>query len=335
MALGPRYLSEDEHTKPPFGTMHKGKANRTHLHYIRYLVPLCGTISLIGYFGPWVHHHVAGLAITGLDLGEFVKFLPGVRTNQLILWRQGFYLPLCALSLILSMAAYRKELAFPFSMRAPILLLAAVAALNLLPPAWSPILLISPEFILQTAAMLLCSTAALHAGPPWVSIEYPANPHHPTTRDAALLLRAYHHSSALNVAMRGVAEGIVDGKRVSKQIEVVPTHTPGLFAVRSALPKGGTWVLVFTTKDGSADATALVTVDANARIVAVDVPSERTNDGWTVPRSVTQQEIEAKLKQAHMALGDASTTPARGDRAIAIAALPLLLLGVYAFRRRA
>jgi hypothetical protein len=185
-----------------------------------------------------------------------------------------------------------------------------------------------------TAALLLATTASLHAGPPWVSIEYPANPHHPTTRDAALLVRAYHHSSALNVAMHGMAEGIVDGKRVSKQLEVVPTHTPGVFAVRSALPKGGTWVLVFTTKDGSADATALVTVDANARIVAVDVPSDRTKDGWMVPRSVTQQDIEAKLKQAHIAFGDATTTPS-GNRAVAIAVVPLLLLSAYAFRRRA
>jgi hypothetical protein len=135
--------------------------------------------------------------------------------------------------------------------------------------------------------------------------------------------------------MRGFAEGIVDGKRVSKQVEVVATHTPGLFAVRSALPKGGTWVLVFTTKDGSTDATALVTVDANARIVAVDVPSDRSKDGWVVPRSVTQQEIESKLKQAHIAFGDTTPTPASGNRAVAIAVLPLLLLSAYAFRRRA
>lgn len=39
-------------------------------------------LLLTGYFGPWIDHEVAGLVVTGLDLGEYVKFLPEVRSGR-------------------------------------------------------------------------------------------------------------------------------------------------------------------------------------------------------------------------------------------------------------
>jgi len=126
----------------------------------RWLIPLGGLLALIGYFGPWVNHRAAGLVVTGLDLGEYVKFLPAVRGGQLMLWREGFYLPLVAVSLTFSMHAFRKPLRYPWPIRALLLALAMVAALNLLPPAWTPALLTTPEFQMQTAALVICLLAA-------------------------------------------------------------------------------------------------------------------------------------------------------------------------------
>ena len=74
----------------------------------------------------------------GLDLGEYVKFLPSVRSGQVQLWREGFYLPLVAVSLAFSLFAYRRELRYPRWLRLLFLAVAIVAALNLLPPAWTP-----------------------------------------------------------------------------------------------------------------------------------------------------------------------------------------------------
>lgn len=123
---------------------------------LRWLVPLAGLATLIGYFGPWIDHAAAGLVITGLDLAEYIKFLPSIRGGALTIWRQGFYLPLVAVSLIASLYAFRRELGYGWPMRMVLLLMAGVAALNMLPPAWTPYLLLTPEFRLQTAVMGFC-----------------------------------------------------------------------------------------------------------------------------------------------------------------------------------
>lgn len=123
----------------------------------------CGVI-LLGYYGPWVPHPAAGLVVTGLDLAEYVKFLPAFSAGELNIVREGFYAPLVAVSITLSLIAFRLPLR-PHWLRWPLRLLvvlpAIVAALNLLPPAWSPPLLRTPEFRLQSMLLLVCVGLAL------------------------------------------------------------------------------------------------------------------------------------------------------------------------------
>jgi hypothetical protein len=138
---------------------------------------------------------VAGLAVLGLDLGEYVKFLPEVRAGARDLWREGFYLPLVAVSLTLSLCTWRAELRWPpargraghagadeglqpprtrragyagTAVRWMLIALqvigAIAAALNLLPPAWTPGRMLTPEFQQQAAALALC-LAAVASGP--------------------------------------------------------------------------------------------------------------------------------------------------------------------------
>lgn len=124
--------------------------------WVRWLLPLATLVSLAGYVGPWVPHAAAGLVVTGLDLAEYVKFLHPIRSGELSVWREGFYLPLVAVSLSLSLNAYRRDLAYAWPLRIFLLGIAAVAALNLLPPAWTPTLLSTPEFRLQTLILVCC-----------------------------------------------------------------------------------------------------------------------------------------------------------------------------------
>ncbi len=124
--------------------------------WLDWLLPMSALLALAGYVGPWVAHPAAGLAITGLDLAEYVKFVPQVRSGEMGLWREVFYLPLVAISLALSLWAYRTELRVPTVVRIGMLILAGVAALNLLPPAWTPGRLSTPEFRLQSGVMLFC-----------------------------------------------------------------------------------------------------------------------------------------------------------------------------------
>lgn len=181
----------------------------------------------------------------------------------------------------------------------------------------------SARILSVVALPLLLLALPASAGPPWIAIELPANPHHASTRNASLLVRAYHHSTSIDVPITGVAQGIVKGQRVSLALQVRPTNQAGVYAVHTPLPKGGTWILALTLSQSKDDtATALVTVDAGGRVVAIDVPSDRTRDGWMVPRRVTDRDIEAALQAAHIAYGDAPGTP-RGQYALA---LPLVLL---------
>ena len=115
-----------------------------------------------------------------------------------------------------------------------------------------------------TPSMLLpiIAAAAFHAapdaavfpddgrfGPPWISVEYPANPHDPSTRNASFLIRTYHHGDAIEPPMRAVAEGLVDGQRRTVKLEVRPTGLRGVFAVHCDLPDQGVWIVAVTLED--------------------------------------------------------------------------------------
>ncbi len=126
---------------------------------VRWLLPSALFLAFAGYVGAWVDHRVAGLVITGLDLGEYVKFLTPVRSGELALWREGFYLPLVAVSLTASLAALRRDLRYALPARAALLALAVVAALNLLPPAWTPQRMMTEEFRQQALALAGCLAA--------------------------------------------------------------------------------------------------------------------------------------------------------------------------------
>jgi hypothetical protein len=116
-------------------------------------------IALVGYFGAWVWHRVAGLVVTGVDLAEYVKFIPAYRGGEIRLVRESFYMPLVAGSLIAGLVASRRVL--PLWLRWVAGLLAIPLALAMLPPAWSPALLMMPEFRLQSVAIALCIAALL------------------------------------------------------------------------------------------------------------------------------------------------------------------------------
>lgn len=45
--------------------------------------PLLYTLILIAYFLPWINHATAGLTLIGLDVSEWVKFLPQMQSGEL------------------------------------------------------------------------------------------------------------------------------------------------------------------------------------------------------------------------------------------------------------
>jgi len=149
---------------------------------------------------------------------------------------------------------------------------------------------------LSLAALLVAGLpAAAVAGPPWISIELPANPWDQTTRGAFLLVHAFHHGLPIQVPVTGVAEGIVNGQRKSVTLTFDPASRPGVYTLRNQWGNSGRWVLVITVSQHQDDvAQAIVEISEAGEVTAVRVPVRADRDGF--PRRVTQAEVEAALR---------------------------------------
>jgi hypothetical protein len=183
---------------------------------------------------------------------------------------------------------------------------------------------------LAAAALVGIATPA-HAGPPWVSVELPANPMDPTTKGAYLLVHTFHHQIVLQQALEGRAEGLVNGKRQTVTLAFNSTSREFVQALRRNWPTEGAWVLVITAggHDGSG-VTALVGIGVDGQVRSVNVPTEVRN-GYTVPRQVTDADVDALLSR--MAAADSPSQPVR-NLALALGGLLVLPAGLLAFRRR-
>lgn len=154
-------------------------------------------------------------------------------------------------------------------------------------------ILVAPEH--GVAVPLNAAAEGSAKGPPWISIEYPANPHDPASRGAFLVVNTFRHGTPTSFPVTGRAEGDVDGQRKSQKLELRATSRPGVYALHRQWPEQGTWVLVLSTHGSPGDgATALVSLARDGSVASVEVPS-REQDGWTVPRAVSDAEIEALL----------------------------------------
>jgi hypothetical protein len=126
-----------------------------HLAWLRLLLPLGWILAAVGYYGPWIDHPTAALTLSGGDMAEFVKFLPGVLAGTLSLMRQLFYLPPLAIVASVAFLVASERLAYPRTVRLVALLLSVPLSLQILPPAWSLDSLATPEFRLQALALIL------------------------------------------------------------------------------------------------------------------------------------------------------------------------------------
>ncbi len=192
--------------------------------------------------------------------------------------------------------------------------------------------------MLVAAAVLLATAPAL-AGPPWISIEYPANGIDRATRGALALVHIYHHETPVGYPVEGMAVGMVDGKRVTLPLSIEPTSRVGVSAIRGEIPQEGTWVLVITAKDGSDRSLASVLValgPGNDEVSLVKVPRMREGN-W--PRPATDQDVDAMLEMAVAVAEAEKSVAARFQvvkivRAVLVGTLVLLPVGLVTWRRR-
>lgn len=146
------------------------------------------------------------------------------------------------------------------------------------------------------ASLVLVAWTSTPVGPPWVSIEYPPSPYDATTRNAYLLVHAFHHGTPANFPLIGSAEGMVGGERVSRTLAFRRTSRTGVYALERQWSTEGIWTLVISAKQGPADSvTAVVEITPEGQVASVVVPTER-RDGWDVPKAVSMKDVDAALR---------------------------------------
>lgn len=141
------------------------------------------------------------------------------------------------------------------------------------------------------------NTERAAAGPPWISIEHPVNPYDATTRDAFLVVHAFHHGTPMNFPVSGTAEGIVDGQRKTVNLEFGRTSRSGVFALKRQWEEKGDWTLVVSVSQGPEDRVSAV-VDltrGGGAVAAVRVPT-KASGAHRIPAAVSMTEIEAGLR---------------------------------------
>jgi hypothetical protein len=201
----------------------------------------------------------------------------------------------------------------------------------------------SPRPAALAVALVLILSSMAFAGPPWLSIELPANPYDRQTRGSIAIVRTYHHGIPVQLQVLGTAEGLIDGERVSLPLELLATSSTGVYALKGELPGRGVWVLVVRGGAEGDGVTAIVDIGPDGSIRAVDVPTRGENP--PVPRAITGQEIDARLRSLASA-GTAAGglvlakpghggSPGAGITLAAIAAVGLPVgVGVWRSRRR-
>jgi len=113
------------------------------------------------------------------------------------------------------------------------------------------------------SVVAVMAMAPAPVGPPWISIEYPPSPFDATTRDAFLLVHAFHHGTPMNFPVAGKAEGVVAGKRKSITLDFTRTSRDGVYALKRQWPTEGNWVLAIDVSQAADDkAGALVELSA-------------------------------------------------------------------------
>jgi hypothetical protein len=180
---------------------------------------------------------------------------------------------------------------------------------------------------LGSLALLAATAGPALAGPPWISVELPANPLDPTTRDAFLVVHTYHHAQVMLAPVTGRAIGMVDGQRRTIELTFTRTSISGEYALRRTWPAKGTWVLAINTGGDRSGVTALVGIGADGEVRSVKVPRRSGTEPWGRP--VTDRDIDATLES--VAVDGTSRAP---GAASLLLVLPLAA-GVLLTRRAA
>lgn len=129
-------------------------------------------------------------------------------------------------------------------------------------------------------------------------------PHASAPDDAVLVVRAFGCKQPAEAKIRGTAEGLINGKRHTVQLELEAIDE-GVYAVRQQWPGVGTWVLAFTGRYGVHDSGLLVKVTPKGSIALTSEPNPEVQAD-VLHRKLRASDVESVLA-SHARKASAST----------------------------
>ena len=148
-------------------------------------------------------------------------------------------------------------------------------------------------YITRLAALV---SVTMLLGPPHITVKHVATPATPAN-GVAFELEVKHHTTPEDLNVKGRAEGIRDGRRVSIPLTIAHKGT-GSFTVARQWDAGKPWVLVFSAEQGADGkhgvVEAIVQLEANGTVRNTAYTEPGFVDGK--PTRATKQ-VDAALKQ--------------------------------------
>jgi hypothetical protein len=142
--------------------------------------------------------------------------------------------------------------------------------------------------------LFAAAASMLLVGPPRIAVQTTN-----LTGDTIAMVEAHFHTDEDEARVYGTAVTLVSGRRVDRTIpldRIDASH----YRVRRTWTSTEPMVLVLGVEQGEGGkhgaAEALVRLARGGRVVGVDIPTER-RDGHTLPRRITEREIDGALTQ--------------------------------------
>lgn len=170
---------------------------------------------------------------------------------------------------------------------------------------------------LAIAALLSIAVAPpVFAGPPWISVELlPMG-------SSFLVVHTFHHDTPNSMALRGTAEGLVNGHRVSLPLRFVATPDGSSnYGVEKVWTDESVWVLNIATAENTHLGAGVTVLIDRGGTASVRFP--RKFDGQS--RAASSGEVNATLRAM-----DAGQTPREFSRSgwWQVLLVPVVLIGV-------
>lgn len=134
-------------------------------------------------------------------------------------------------------------------------------------------------------------------GPPHISVKQVTDPAS-APMGAMFLIEGEHHSETELLTITARAEGLVAGKRVTKQLALVKT-SGGHYSLTKQWDAGSPWVLVLAAEQGAGGqhgvAEAIIKIDATGKVTNIDYPAPGWEGKSNIPKRTSSATIDAAL----------------------------------------